>query len=62
VLVPVFTNRGNGIVPVGILALALLLFTLLAPRWIRNGERRDAELAAEQAAQSASDEVELSSK
>lgn len=32
VLIPVFTNRGNGIVPVGILALGLALFTLLAPR------------------------------
>ena len=62
VLVPVFTNRGNGIVPVGILALALLLFTLLAPRWIRNGERRDAALAAEQAAQSEPEEVGLSPK
>lgn len=66
VLVPVFTNRGNGIVPVGILALALLLFTLLAPRWIRSGERRDAEqaaatqAAAEEADRSASDEVGLS--
>jgi UDP-GlcNAc:undecaprenyl-phosphate GlcNAc-1-phosphate transferase len=61
VLVPVFTNRGNGIVPVGILALALLLFTLLAPRWIRKGERRDAEAAAAaQADESASDEVGLS--
>jgi UDP-GlcNAc:undecaprenyl-phosphate GlcNAc-1-phosphate transferase len=32
VLVPVFTARGNGIVPIGLLALALALFTLLAPR------------------------------
>ncbi len=32
VLVPVFTNRGNGIVPLGLAALALGLFTLLAPR------------------------------
>jgi UDP-GlcNAc:undecaprenyl-phosphate/decaprenyl-phosphate GlcNAc-1-phosphate transferase len=32
VLIPVYTNRGNGIVPVGIAALALLLFTALAPR------------------------------
>ncbi len=32
VLVPVFTSRGNGIVPIGLAALALLLFTLLAPR------------------------------
>jgi len=41
VLVPVFTNRGNGIVPVGLLALGLLLFTLLAPRWIRKGDAID---------------------
>lgn len=33
VLVPVFTSRGNGIVPLGLLALALLLFTLFAPRF-----------------------------
>jgi hypothetical protein len=32
VLVPVFTSRGIGIVPIGLVALALLLFTLLAPR------------------------------
>jgi len=35
VLVPVFTGRGDGIVPLGLVALALLLFTLLAPRWRR---------------------------
>lgn len=33
VLVPVFTSRGNGIVPLGLLALGLLLFTLFAPRF-----------------------------
>ena len=32
VLVPVFTDRGNGIVPLGLLALGLLLFTAFAPR------------------------------
>ena len=37
VLVPAFTSRGNGIVPIGLAALALLLFTLLAPRF-RRGE------------------------
>lgn len=47
VLVPVFTNRGNGIVPVGLLALGLLLFTLLAPRWIRRGEAADAAAASD---------------
>ena len=39
VLVPVFTSRGNGIVPIGPLALALLLFTLFAPRLSRAEER-----------------------
>ena len=38
VLIPAFTNRGNGIVPLGIAALALLLFTILAPR-MRTRER-----------------------
>lgn len=38
VLIPAFTNRGNGIVPLGIAALALLLFTMLAPR-MRTRER-----------------------
>lgn len=32
VLFPVFTSRGDGVVPIGLVALALLLFTLLAPR------------------------------
>lgn len=32
VLIPVFTDRGNGIVPLGLLALGLLLFTVFAPR------------------------------
>lgn len=35
VLVPVYTSRGNGIVPLGLAALALLLFTVLAPRFRR---------------------------
>jgi UDP-GlcNAc:undecaprenyl-phosphate GlcNAc-1-phosphate transferase len=38
VLVPVFTSRGNGIVPIGLAALALLLFTLLAPRLGRSDD------------------------
>jgi len=33
VLVPVYTGRGNGIIPLAIAALALGLFTLIAPRW-----------------------------
>ncbi len=32
VLIPVFTSRGNGIVPLGLAALGLALFTMLAPR------------------------------
>jgi hypothetical protein len=43
VLVPVFTNRGDGIVPIGLLALALLLFTLLAPRLGRSDVASDPE-------------------
>ena len=43
VLVPVFTNRGDGIVPIGLLALALLLFTLLAPRLGRSDVGSDPE-------------------
>lgn len=35
VLIPAFTSRGNGIVPIGLAALALLLFTLFAPRFGR---------------------------
>ena len=36
VLIPAFTSRGNGIVPIGLAALALLLFTLFAPRFGRS--------------------------
>lgn len=45
VLVPVFTGRGDGIVPIGLAAFALLLFTILAPRIRRATGRRDAEPA-----------------
>lgn len=38
VLVPAITGRGDGIVPLGLAAFALLLFTMLAPRF-RRGER-----------------------
>ena len=44
VLIPAFTSRGNGIVPIGLLAFALLLFTLLGPRLGRG----DAAPAGEQ--------------
>lgn len=40
VLIPVFTSRGNGIVPLGLAALALLLFTLFAPSIIRRNAAR----------------------
>jgi len=33
VLIPVYTGRGNGIIPLVIAALALGLFTMIAPRW-----------------------------
>lgn len=36
VLVPVFSGRGNGVVPILLAALALGLFTVLAPRWSRS--------------------------
>lgn len=39
VLVPVFTARGNGIVPIGLAALALGLFTVFAPRWFSSRGR-----------------------
>jgi UDP-GlcNAc:undecaprenyl-phosphate GlcNAc-1-phosphate transferase len=39
VLVPAFTSRGNGIVPIGLAALALLLFTLFAPRLGRTDDK-----------------------
>jgi UDP-GlcNAc:undecaprenyl-phosphate/decaprenyl-phosphate GlcNAc-1-phosphate transferase len=39
VLVPVFTGRGDGIVPIGLVALALGLFTVLAPRLRRGSDR-----------------------
>lgn len=42
VLLPVFTSRGDGIVPIGVVALALLLFTLLAPRWGQGDPDRSA--------------------
>jgi hypothetical protein len=33
VLYPTYTGEGDAIVPIGIAALALGLFTLLHPRW-----------------------------
>lgn len=50
VLLPVFTGRGDGIVPIGLVALALLLFTVLAPRWRNGRERRDASAVPEDGA------------
>jgi UDP-GlcNAc:undecaprenyl-phosphate/decaprenyl-phosphate GlcNAc-1-phosphate transferase len=43
VLVPAFTSRGNGIVPLGLTAFGLLLFTMLAPR-LRGRGRSDDDL------------------
>lgn len=45
VLIPAFTSRGNGIVPIGLIALALLLFTFFAPRFGRNIGLDDVESA-----------------
>jgi UDP-GlcNAc:undecaprenyl-phosphate/decaprenyl-phosphate GlcNAc-1-phosphate transferase len=53
VLVPVFTSRGNGIVPIGLAALALLLFTLLAPRLGRSDDAVAPAAAAADASGSA---------
>lgn len=41
VLIPVFTGRGNAVVPIGLLALGLLLFTLFAPTLIRRATARN---------------------
>lgn len=49
VLVPVYTDRGNGIVPIGLLALGLLLFTAFAPAWARCAPGPDLAPAAERA-------------
>jgi UDP-GlcNAc:undecaprenyl-phosphate GlcNAc-1-phosphate transferase len=35
VLVPVYTGNGTGLIPLGVAALALLLYTVLAPGWER---------------------------
>ncbi|MEZ5269124.1 MAG: MraY family glycosyltransferase [Microthrixaceae bacterium] len=40
VLIPVYTGRGDAIVPIGLAALALLLFTLFAPTIIRRATAR----------------------
>ncbi|MEX0768919.1 MAG: MraY family glycosyltransferase [Microthrixaceae bacterium] len=62
VLIPVFTSRGNGIVPIGLLALALLLVTLFAPRFGRYselGSDQDQETAESQTAESETAESEI---
>jgi UDP-GlcNAc:undecaprenyl-phosphate GlcNAc-1-phosphate transferase len=56
VLVPAFTSRGNGIVPIGLTALALLLFTLFAPRIVRRASRGDASASDLDAAANDEDE------
>ncbi len=40
VLVPVYTGRGDAVVPIGLAALALLLFTLFAPTIIKRATAR----------------------
>lgn len=40
VLIPVYTGRGDAVVPIGLAALALLLFTLFAPTIIRRATAR----------------------
>jgi UDP-GlcNAc:undecaprenyl-phosphate GlcNAc-1-phosphate transferase len=40
VLFPVYTGRGDAIVPIGLAALGLLLFTLFAPTLIRRAAAR----------------------
>ncbi|MCB1272659.1 MAG: undecaprenyl/decaprenyl-phosphate alpha-N-acetylglucosaminyl 1-phosphate transferase [Microthrixaceae bacterium] len=42
VLIPVYTGRGDAIVPIGLGALGLLLFTLFAPTIIRRATARNA--------------------
>jgi UDP-GlcNAc:undecaprenyl-phosphate GlcNAc-1-phosphate transferase len=44
VLYPTYTHSGNAIVPIGMLALALLLYTVLHPR-VRQTHRADTEAA-----------------
>ena len=48
VLYPTYTGEGDAIVPIGILALALGLFSVLSPRWLRGSgtEVTEAELDA----------------
>ncbi len=48
VLIPTYTNRGNALVPVGVLGLALLLFAFFHPGLRR--AREEAALAAEEEA------------
>ena len=45
VLYPTYTGRGNALVPIGMIALLLLLFTVLHPTWraSRRPEEADAE-------------------
>ncbi len=51
VLYPVYTDRGNGLVPVGILALLLVLFTFFYPGMRRVAREDEATDAAEAAAE-----------
>ncbi len=59
VLYPTITGRGNGIVPIGILALGLLLFTVLHPTLRR---RPDTEPAVNDEAEADADVVDLAQR
>jgi UDP-GlcNAc:undecaprenyl-phosphate GlcNAc-1-phosphate transferase len=59
VLYPTISGRGNGIVPIGILALGLLLFTVLHPSLRR---RPDNELESDATEQQDADVVDLAER
>lgn len=52
VLLPAYTRRGNGLVPIGILALGLALYTLLHPG-VRSARAASADDPAQEASESA---------
>jgi UDP-GlcNAc:undecaprenyl-phosphate GlcNAc-1-phosphate transferase len=58
VLYPTITGRGNGILPIGIAALGLLLFTVLHPTLTRRGEL-EAEPTSAEATKAEATEAEV---
>ncbi|MCB0962000.1 MAG: hypothetical protein KDA98_01635, partial [Acidimicrobiales bacterium] len=58
VLYPVYTGRGNGLVPIAVLALALVLLTFFHPGTRRARAAEAAEEAAREAAETADGEGE----